>query len=179
MAKRAAEIKNKREAMRLLRNVTGESSKASDHMSNAQQHHNDFLKAIIEQQKLVQQQELEHKQKLQQEQQEQERKRQEMAYYKQLEMKKRQDEKMLILEQRKAEKNAQREKKIVSDFLHGHLRKLSSECLQQEKYMEIVMAKEMKRVAEDLQLRDLKVMHRSVPLNAIHRSPSPFSHFQL
>jgi hypothetical protein len=31
--------------------------------------HNDFIKALIEQQKLVQQQELEHKQKLQQEQQ--------------------------------------------------------------------------------------------------------------
>lgn len=31
--------------------------------------HNDFIKAIIEQQKLVAQQELEHKQKLQQEQQ--------------------------------------------------------------------------------------------------------------
>lgn len=31
--------------------------------------HNDFIKALIEQQKLVQQQEFEHKQKLQQEQQ--------------------------------------------------------------------------------------------------------------
>ena len=49
--------------------------------------------------------------------QEQERKRQEMAYLKQLELKKRQDEKMLILEQRKAEKNAQREKKIVRDSI--------------------------------------------------------------
>lgn len=49
---------------------------------------------------------------------EQERKRQELAYLKQLEMKKRQEEKMLILEQRKAEKNALREKKIVSFPLH-------------------------------------------------------------
>ena len=179
MAKRAAEIKNKRDAMRLLRNVTGESAKASDSMSNAQQqHHNDFLKAIIEQQKLVQQQELEHKQKLQQEQQEQERKRQEMAYYKQLEMKKRQDEKLLVLEQRKAEKNAQREKKIVSAVVHANVLQSLSRCLQQEKYMEIVMAKEMKRVADDLQLRDLKVIHRSMPSDILHASSSLFSLFQ-
>ena len=65
MAKRAAEIKTKREAMRLLRNITGESSKTQ----TPQYQHNDFLKAIIEQQKIAQQQELEHKQKLQQEQQ--------------------------------------------------------------------------------------------------------------
>ncbi len=65
MAKRAAEIKTKREAMRLLRNIAGESSKTP----TPQYQHNDFLKAIIEQQKIAQQQELEHKQKLQQEQQ--------------------------------------------------------------------------------------------------------------
>jgi hypothetical protein len=69
MAKRATEIKTKREAMRLLRNLTGETSKTSDRLSTPQYQHNDFLKAIIEQQKIVQQQELEHKQKLQQEQQ--------------------------------------------------------------------------------------------------------------
>jgi len=137
MAKRAAEIKTKREAMRLLRNMTSESSKPSDRLTNSPYQHNDFLKAIIEQQKLVQQQELEHKQKLQQEQQvnltqkpvefdkkkkmincfqEQERKRQELAYLKQLELKKRQEEKLLLIEQRKAEKNAEREKKIVNLF---------------------------------------------------------------
>jgi hypothetical protein len=55
--------------MRLLRNITGESSKTSERLTNSHYQHNDFLKAIIEQQKLVQQQELEHKQKLQQEQQ--------------------------------------------------------------------------------------------------------------
>jgi len=69
MAKRAAEIKTKRETMRLLRNITGESSKTSERLTNPSYQHNDFLKAIIEQQKIVQQQELEHKQKLQQEQQ--------------------------------------------------------------------------------------------------------------
>lgn len=47
MSKRAAEIKT----------------------SAASYQHNEFIKALIEQQKLVQQQELEHKQKLQQEQQ--------------------------------------------------------------------------------------------------------------
>jgi hypothetical protein len=69
MAKRAAEIKTKREAMRLLRNVTTESSKTPEHLTNSQYQHNDFLKAIMEQQKLAQQQEHEYKQKLQQEQQ--------------------------------------------------------------------------------------------------------------
>jgi hypothetical protein len=69
MAKRASEIKTKREAMRLLRNITGESSKTPERSSNHQYQHNDFLKAIIEQQKIVQQQEIEHQQKLQQEQQ--------------------------------------------------------------------------------------------------------------
>jgi hypothetical protein len=64
MAKRAAEIKNKRETMRLIRNATSDSSKASEHFVNSQYQHTDFLKAIIEQQKLVQQQEAEHKQKL-------------------------------------------------------------------------------------------------------------------
>ncbi|CAF2792120.1 unnamed protein product [Rotaria sp. Silwood2] len=142
ISKRAAEIKTKREAMRLTRNIPNESTKPPE----TQYQHNDFIKAIIEQQKLVQQQELEHKQKLQQEQQEQERKRQELAYLKQLELKKRQEEKLLLIEQRKAEKNAQREKKI------------------QEKYMEIVLAKEMKRITEDMQLRDLKVKCCQFPL---------------
>lgn len=64
MAKRAAEIKNKRG-----RNNAGDSSKAIDHFGNSQYQHTDFLKAIIEQQKLAQQQELEHQQKMQQEQQ--------------------------------------------------------------------------------------------------------------
>ena len=64
MAKRAAEIKTKREAMRLLRNITGETSKTtSERLSTPQYQANDFLKAYIEQQKLVQQQEFEHKQK--------------------------------------------------------------------------------------------------------------------
>ncbi len=65
MAKRAAEIQTKREAMRLLRNITGESSKTSDRLPNPSFQHNDFLQAILEQQK----QEFEHQQKLQQEQQ--------------------------------------------------------------------------------------------------------------
>ncbi|UJR10202.1 hypothetical protein I4U23_014417 [Adineta vaga] len=134
LSKRAAEIKNKRDPMRYMRNVTSESPKTSD----TQYQHNEFIKAIIEQQKFAQQQELEHQQKIQQEQQEQERKRQELVYLKQLELKKRHEEKLIQLEQRKAEKNAQREKKI------------------QEKYMEIVLAKEAKRIAEDMQLRDLK-----------------------
>jgi S-methylmethionine-dependent homocysteine/selenocysteine methylase len=69
MAKRATEIKTKREAMRLLRNITGESTKTPERSTNPSYQHNDFLKAIIEQQKLAQQQEFEHKQKLQQEQQ--------------------------------------------------------------------------------------------------------------
>ncbi len=33
---------------------------------------------------------------------------------------------------------------------------------QQEKYMEIVLAKETKRIAEDMQLRDLKVKKFSI-----------------
>jgi len=61
ISKRAAEIKNKR----LMRNPTSESSKTTE----SQYQHNEFIKAIIEQQKLAQQQEHEHKQKLQQEQQ--------------------------------------------------------------------------------------------------------------
>jgi hypothetical protein len=65
MTKRAVEIKTKREAMRLLRNITGESSKTSERLTNPSYQHNDFLQAIIEQQK----QEFEHQQKLQQEQQ--------------------------------------------------------------------------------------------------------------
>ncbi|CAF0939581.1 unnamed protein product [Adineta steineri] len=157
MAKRAAEIKTKRETMRLLRNITGESSKTPEHLSNSQYQHNDFLKAIIEQQKLAQQQEHEHKQKLQQEQQEQERKRQELAYLKQLELKKRQDEKNLLIEQRKAEKNAEREKKI------------------QEKYIEIVHAKEAKRIAEDMQLRDLKPLPILKPVENMRLSIEGFA----
>jgi hypothetical protein len=51
--------------MRLLRNITGESSKTSERLINPSYQHNDFLQAIIEQQK----QEFEHQQKLQQEQQ--------------------------------------------------------------------------------------------------------------
>ena len=65
VSKRASEIKNKRETMRLSRSVTNDTSKPSE----TQCQHNDFIQAIIEQQKLVQQQEFEHKQKLQQEQQ--------------------------------------------------------------------------------------------------------------
>lgn len=71
-------------------------------------------------------------------------------------MKKRQEEKLLQLEQRKAEKNALREKRIVC-YLH------ITDChhflffFQQEKYMEIVLAKEMKRIAEDMQIRETKV----------------------
>lgn len=165
--------------MRSMRNLPNESLKSADPFANAPFQHTDFLKAIIEQQKLVQQQEFEHKQKLQQEQQvekrrndfgfvtksfistnfqEQERKRQEMAYLKQLEMKKRQEEKLLILEQRKAEKNAQRERQIVTKqnflFTFPQIKKIS---LQKEKFVEIVTAREAKRVTEDLQLRDLKV----------------------
>ena len=49
--------------------------------------------------------------------QEQERKRQELAYLKQLELKKRQEEKLASIEQKKAEKNAIREKKIVRNVL--------------------------------------------------------------
>ncbi|CAF2391370.1 unnamed protein product [Rotaria sp. Silwood2] len=157
IAKRAVEIKTNREAMRLLRNITSESSKTPERLTNPQYQHNDFLKAIIEQQKIIQQQELEHKQKLQQEQQEQERKRQELAYLKQLELKKRQDEKLLLIEQRKAEKNAQREKKI------------------QEKYMEIVLAKEMKRITEDMQLRDLKALPILKPVENMRLSIEAFA----
>ncbi|CAF3377823.1 unnamed protein product [Rotaria sp. Silwood1] len=157
LSKRAAEIKTNRDAMRLLRNITSESSKTSERLTNPQYQHNEFLKALIEQQKLIQQQELEHKQKLQQEQQEQERKRQELAYLKQLELKKRQEEKLLIIEQRKAEKNAQREKKI------------------QEKYMEIVLAKEMKRITEDMQLRDLKPLPILKPVENMRLSIEAFA----
>ncbi|CAF0885829.1 unnamed protein product [Rotaria sp. Silwood1] len=153
ISKRAAEIKTKRDAMRLTRNISNESTKTPE----TQYQHNDFIKAIIEQQKLVQQQELEHKQKLQQEQQEQERKRQELAYLKQLELKKRQEEKLLLIEQRKAEKNAQREKKI------------------QEKYMEIVLAKEMKRITEDMQLRDLKPLPILKPVENMRLSIEAFA----
>jgi hypothetical protein len=49
--------------------------------------------------------------------QEQERKRQELVYLKQLELKKRHEEKNFLIEQRRTEKNAQREKKIVSLFI--------------------------------------------------------------
>jgi len=49
--------------------------------------------------------------------QEQERKRQELVYLKQLELKKRHEEKLYLIEQRRTEKNAQREKKIVSLFI--------------------------------------------------------------
>jgi hypothetical protein len=48
-----------------MRNPTSESSKTTE----SQYQHNEFIKAIIEQQKLAQQHEHEHKQKLQQEQQ--------------------------------------------------------------------------------------------------------------
>ena len=65
MAKRAAEIKTNREAMRLLRNITGESSKSTERLTNPSYTHKDFLQAILEQQK----QEFEHQQKFQQEQQ--------------------------------------------------------------------------------------------------------------
>ncbi|CAF4171071.1 unnamed protein product [Rotaria socialis] len=157
IAKRAAEIKTNREAMRLLRNISGESSKNSDRLPNPSYPHNDFLKAIMEQQKLIQQQELEHQQKLQQEQQEQERKRQELAYLKQLEFKKRQEEKLFVIEQRKAEKNAQREKKI------------------QEKYMEIVLAREMKRITEDMQIRDLKPLPILKPVENMRLSIEAFA----
>ncbi|CAF1085093.1 unnamed protein product [Rotaria sordida] len=153
ISKRAAEIKTKRETMRLTRNIPNECTKTSD----TQYQHNDFIKAIIEQQKFVQQHELEHKQKFQQEQQEQERKRQELAYLKQLELKKRQEEKLLLIEQRKAEKNAQREKKI------------------QEKYMEIVLAKEMKRITEDMQLRDLKPLPILKPIENMRLSIEAFA----
>ena len=45
--------------------------------------------------------------------QEQERKRHRLAYLKQLELKKHHEEKLVLIEKRKAEKHAQREKKIV------------------------------------------------------------------
>ncbi|CAF3685431.1 unnamed protein product [Rotaria socialis] len=147
ISKRAAEIKTKRETMRLTHNENSE----------AQYQHNDFIKAIMEQQKLVHQQEHEHKQKLLQEQQEQERKRQELAYLKQLELKKRHEEKLQLLEQRKAEKNAEREKKI------------------QEKYMEIVLAKEMKRITEDMQLKDLKPLPTLKPVENMRLSIEAFA----
>ncbi|UJR35819.1 hypothetical protein I4U23_028566 [Adineta vaga] len=157
MAKRATEIKSKRETMRLLQNITGDSSKISEHLTNNHYQHADFLKVFMEQQKLLQQQELEHKQRLQQEQQEQERKRQELAYLKQLELKKRQEEKLLQIEQRKAEKNAEREQKI------------------QEKYIEIVQAKEMKRIAEDMQLRNLKTLPILKPVDTMRLSIEAFA----
>lgn len=143
MSKRSADNKKKREAGRSSRNGTSETTKATEFLHSAQHQHDHFLKAIFEQQKLAQQQEFEHQQKLQHEHkvrtthrdtlrsdrvvsvqrsirfidwnafQEQERKRQELAYLKQLELKKRHDEKLLLLEQRTAEKDAQREKKIV------------------------------------------------------------------
>ena len=69
MAKRAAEINTTRETMRLLQNLTGDSSKISEHLANSQFQASEFLKIFMEQQKLVQQQELEHQQKLQAEQQ--------------------------------------------------------------------------------------------------------------
>ncbi|CAF1608185.1 unnamed protein product [Adineta ricciae] len=157
MVKRAAEINTTRETMRLLQNLTGDSSKISEHLANSQFQANEFLKIFMEQQKLVQQQELEHQQKLQAEQQEQERKRQELTYLKQLELKKRQEEKLLLIEQRKAEKNAEREKKI------------------QEKYLEIVQAKEMKRIAEDMQLRDLKPLPTLKPVDNMRLSIEAFA----
>ncbi|CAF0844083.1 unnamed protein product [Adineta ricciae] len=153
MSKRAAEIKKKSDPMRFMRNVMSESPKTTE----PQYQHNEFIKAIIEQQKFAQQQELEHKQKSQQEQQEQERKRQELMYLKQLELKKRHEEKLLILEQRKAEKNAEREKKI------------------QEKYMEIVLAKEAKRIVEDMQLRDLKPLPTLKPIENMRLSAEGFA----
>lgn len=71
-------------------------------------------------------------------------------------MKKRQEEKLLQHEQRKAEKNALREKKIVChSFIPSYPHFIS--FFQQEKYMEIVLTKEMKRIAEDMQIRDTKV----------------------
>lgn len=63
MTKRASEIKTKR------RSTPNETPKLLESFANSQYQHTDFLKAIIEQQKLVQQQEFEHQQKLQQEQQ--------------------------------------------------------------------------------------------------------------
>ena len=65
LTKRTTESKSKRDAMRLLRNITGDSSKSSERLPNPSYAHNDFLQAILEQQK----QEFEHQQKLQQEQQ--------------------------------------------------------------------------------------------------------------
>ncbi|CAF5210179.1 unnamed protein product, partial [Rotaria magnacalcarata] len=88
---------------------------------------------------------------------EQERKRQELAYLKQLEFKKRQEEKLFVIEQRKAEKNAQREKKI------------------QEKYMEIVLAREMKRITEDMQIRDLKPLPILKPVENMRLSIEAFA----
>ena len=59
----------KREAMRLLRNISGDSGKASEQTSNAHYQHQDLLKTIIEQQSLLRHQELEQQQKFQYEQQ--------------------------------------------------------------------------------------------------------------
>lgn len=65
---------------------------------------------------------------------------------------------MILLEQRKAEKNALREKKIVSCHIVLTMKWIERWFnFQQEKYMEIALAKEAKRIAEDLQLKDLKV----------------------
>ncbi|CAF0727334.1 unnamed protein product [Didymodactylos carnosus] len=170
LAKRAVDIKNKRQMerearrqMQLFKDVNQQKSVSSDSHNNnnnklhhhQQQQQKDFLKALIEQQKL--QQELEHQKQMQQEQQEQERKRQELLYMKQMELKKRQEEKLLLSEQRKAEKNAIREKRI------------------QQKYMEIVLAKEMKKVAEDMILKDLKPLPTLKPVENIRLSVDAFA----
>jgi len=76
---------------------------------------------------------------------------------KQIEFKKRQEEKLLLLEQRKAEKNAQREKKI------------------QEKYIEIVQTKEAKRIVEDMQLKDLKEFPSLKPVENMRLSIEAFA----
>ncbi|CAF0760101.1 unnamed protein product [Didymodactylos carnosus] len=170
LAKRAVDIKNKRQIerearrqMQLFKDVNQQKSTTSDshNTNNNKLHHHqqlqqkDFLKALIEQQKL--QQELEHQKQMQQEQQEQERKRQELFYMKQMELKKRQEEKLMLSEQRKAEKNAIREKKI------------------QQKYMEIVLAKETKKVAEDMILKDLKPLPTLKAVENIRLSVDAFA----
>ena len=59
----------KREAMRLLRNISGESTKASEQSNNAHYQHQDLLKTIMEQQSLLRHKDFEQQQKFQYEQQ--------------------------------------------------------------------------------------------------------------
>ena len=78
-----------------------------------------------------------------------------------MELKKRQEEKLMLIEQRKAEKTAEREKKIVKNPNSTIFFLISfAFFFQQEKCTEMVLAREMKRIAEDLILRDLKVKLR-------------------